>query len=68
MAQIFNAVSDSPGLLRKMHPPVPAIPGLKITAPLALVADVAKTRPHAGHDASVAAAGGPPDGLHSPSF
>jgi len=49
--------------------PVPAILGLKITAPLAFVADVAKTRQHAGHDEIVAAAqqadnGGPPDGLH----
>lgn len=68
-AQIFNAVPGSPGLLRKVHLPVPAILGLKITAPLALIADVAKTRQHAGHDAIVAAAQQSdnrtsPDGLH----
>lgn len=48
---------------------VAAILDLKITVPLALIADVIQPRPHAGHDAGVAAAqqadnGGPPDGLH----
>ena len=66
---VFHAVPGIQGLLRKVHLPVPAILSLRITAALALIADVAKTRPHAGHAAIVAAAqqadnGYPPDGLH----
>ena len=68
-AGVFHSVPGIQGLLRKVHLPVPAILSLRITAPLALIADVAKTRPHAGHAAIVAAAqqadnGCPPDGLH----
>lgn len=68
-AQILHAVPGSPGLLRKMHLPVPAVLCLQVAPPLALVADLAQTRQHAGHDSIVAAGqqadnGVPPDGLH----
>lgn len=68
-AQILHAVPGTPGLLREVYFPVPAVLCLQITAPLAFVANVAQTRQHAGHDAIVAAAQQaddriPPDGLH----
>lgn len=66
---VFSGLDGSPGLLREVYLPVSAILRLQITPPLALIADVAQTRQHNGHDAIVAAAqqadnGGPPDCLH----
>ncbi len=69
-AEVFHAVPGSPGLLREVYLPVPAILRLQITPPLALIADVTQTRQQAGHDLGVAVAQqaddrAPPDFLHS---
>lgn len=55
-AQIFHAVPGSPGLLRKMHLPVPAVLCLQIAPPLAFIANVTQPRQLAGHDPNVAVA------------
>ncbi len=67
--QIFHAVPGSPGLLRKMDFPVPAVLCLQIAPPLALIANMPHAREAAGPDAGVTAAqqadnGAAPDGLH----
>ena len=68
-AEVLHAMPGSPGLLREVYLPVPAVLRLQITPPLALIADVAQTRRHAGHDPGVAVAQqaddrASPDGLH----
>ena len=47
-AKILHALPGSPGLLREVYLPVPAVLRLQITLPLALVTDVAQIRQHAG--------------------
>lgn len=56
----------SPGFLREVYLPVPAILCLQVTPPLALIADVPQARQGAGPDPLIAAAqqagnGPPPD-------
>ena len=59
----------SPGLLREVYLPVPAILCFQVTPPLGLIAEVTQTRQHAGHDLGLAVAQqaddrAPPDFLH----
>lgn len=59
----------SPGFLREVYFPVPAILRLQVTPPLALIADVAQSRQGAGTDPLIAVAqqagnGPPPDFLN----
>lgn len=59
----------SPGFLREVYFPVPAILRLQVTQPLALIADVAQSRQGAGTDPLIAVAqqagnGPPPDFLN----
>ncbi len=59
----------SPGLLREVYLPVPAILCLQVTPPLGLIADVAQARQGAGTDPLIAVAqqadnGPPPDFLN----
>lgn len=68
-AQILHAVPGSPGFLREVYLPVPAILCLQVTSPLALIANVSQSRQGAGADPLIAAAqqadnGSPPDFLN----
>ena len=68
-AEVFHAVQCSPGFLREVYLPVPAILCLQVTPPVALIADVAQARQGAGTDPLIAAAqqagnGTPPDFLN----
>ena len=68
-AEVFHAVPGSPGFLREVYLPVPAILRLQVTPPLALIANVSQSRQGAGADPLIAVAqqadnGSPPDFLN----